>query len=83
MREMIAGEQAWPVAAGDLAEVGQHGGESRSAPVLRACHSAEEGAEVLCDAVAIEACGIGQDVGDALDPGIRGPHRRPQYGSGV
>ena len=79
--EAITEKQPRPVAAGDLTEVGQHGGESRSATVLVACHSAEESAEVLFDAIPVEAFGIGQHLGHTLDPDISGSHCGPKGGS--
>jgi hypothetical protein len=80
--DMRAVKQAWPVAVGDLSDVGQHGGKSRRAAVLVPRHGTEQGSESPPDAVGIEAWGMAQNLGDALDPVIRRPHHGPK-GSGL
>jgi hypothetical protein len=43
-------------------------------------HGPQQGAHLPFDRVVIELFSIGQDRGDALDPGIRDVHQRPKGG---
>jgi hypothetical protein len=76
--DMIAVQQAEPVAAGDLVAVGQHGGEGWGVAFLVFRHGSEQGLQVTFDPVPIKRFGIGHYLGDPLHPVIGGPHHRPQ-----
>lgn len=83
LRAIITMERPRPIAVRDLAEVGEHGAQGRSAEVLGACHSPEQSAEASFDTRAIECIGIGQNVGRTLHPGICCPHQGPEQSRAV